>query len=94
MFHTDVPNKATDHRPVKKPSYNSSSNGHLLWWDEVPPQLQFNPYIASGYRANLSYKSCMCTLFTLHNETCALLPMLQAILAVLCTRPFSMSRAK
>jgi hypothetical protein len=40
-----------------------------LWWDEVPRRLQFNPYIASGYRANLSYAQCACTLFKLHNET-------------------------
>ena len=35
--------------------------------------LQFNGWIASGYRANLSYKQCACTLFAVHNETGALL---------------------
>ena len=74
FVHAVIPTNAKDHRPVKKPSYKSSTNKQLLWWDEVPPKLQFNPYIASGYRANLSYKRCMCTFFALHNETCALLP--------------------
>jgi hypothetical protein len=46
----------------------SSADG-LLWWDEVPPQLQFNKYIASGYRANIGYGRCLCSLFQLHNET-------------------------
>lgn len=47
----------------------SSANGRLLWWDEVPAQLQFNRYIASGYRANISYGQCLCSLFQVHNET-------------------------
>eukprot|EP00892_Ulva_mutabilis_P010760 jgi/Ulvmu1/8056/UM004_0293.1 len=59
-----------DQAPARKQPYRSSKNGRLLWWDEVPPQLQFNPYIASGYRANLPYRSCMCSLFALHNESC------------------------
>lgn len=56
-------------RSVRKIAYSSAKEGRLLWWDEVPAELQFNRYIASGYRANLSYCQCLGTLFSLHNET-------------------------
>eukprot|EP00884_Botryococcus_braunii_P010567 jgi/Botrbrau1/19511/Bobra.0035s0011.1 len=41
----------------------------LYWFDEAPPQLQFNKYIRSGYRAGLSPCQCVHSWFYLHNET-------------------------
>ena len=29
----------------------NDSPQRLYWWDEVPPQLQYNKFIRSGYRA-------------------------------------------
>lgn len=52
----------------RKTVVKTSADG-LLWWDELPPQLQFNKYISSGYRANIGYGRCLCSLFQLHNET-------------------------
>ena len=52
-----------------KVAYRSSADGRLLWWDEVPKELQFNRYIASGYRANLTYCQCLGSMFGMHNET-------------------------
>ncbi|EDV20078.1 uncharacterized protein TRIADDRAFT_32617 [Trichoplax adhaerens] len=36
---------------------------------QVPPFLKFNPHIYSGYRVNLSYQSCLKSLFVLSNES-------------------------
>lgn len=30
---------------------SSAERNRLLWWDEAPAVLQFNPYVKSGYRA-------------------------------------------
>lgn len=37
--------------------------------DEVPPWLQFNKFILTGYRPQLSVLGCLRTLFTWHNES-------------------------
>lgn len=64
------PNGAKKSEAAKESmAVSSGKAGRLLWWDECPPKLQFNRYIASGYRANISYKQCMCSLFSVHNET-------------------------
>lgn len=85
FVHAVGPNKLTDCAPVRRAAYRSSSSTKLLWWDEVPPKLQFNRYIASGYRANLSYPKCMCSLFAIHNETCmTLLRLVIALNVNLC----------
>lgn len=41
----------------------------LLRFDEVPPWLQFNRFIRTGYRPQLDVPQCSLTLFTWHNET-------------------------
>lgn len=44
------------------------SNG-LLSYNEMPPHLQFNPYITSGYRPILDAWGCLRSLCYIHNET-------------------------
>ncbi|XP_075228213.1 progestin and adipoQ receptor family member 4 [Lycorma delicatula] len=41
----------------------------LLKWHEMPPHLQFNPYILTGYRPLLSPWGSLLSLFYVHNET-------------------------
>lgn len=31
--------------------------------------LQFNPHVRSGYRAGMSPRQCLCSIFQYHNET-------------------------
>jgi hypothetical protein len=68
-MHADNLNGGSHVAAQKMVAYCTSSDGTLLWWDEIPPELKFNKYIASGYRANLSYCQCLGTLFSIHNET-------------------------
>ena len=37
-------------------------------FDEAPPVLQFNKYVRSGYRAGMSPRQCLCSMFQYHNE--------------------------
>jgi hypothetical protein len=41
----------------------------LLHWRDMPPHLQFNPYIHTGYRPLLGFWGSLASLFYLHNET-------------------------
>ncbi|XP_073990987.1 progestin and adipoQ receptor family member 4 [Rhodnius prolixus] len=42
---------------------------NLLKWHDMPPHLQFNPYIHTGYRPLLTFWESLASLFYLHNET-------------------------
>jgi len=55
----------------------------LLWRDQVPPVLAFNPYVASGYRAGLSRGQCLASVCGyLHNETANIWSHLVPLLAL------------
>jgi hypothetical protein len=41
----------------------------LLHFRDMPPHLQFNPYIFTGYRPLLTFWGSINSLFYLHNET-------------------------
>eukprot|EP00164_Ancoracysta_twista_P007111 GFYU01010039.1.p1 GENE.GFYU01010039.1~~GFYU01010039.1.p1 ORF type:complete len:372 (+),score=68.01 GFYU01010039.1:135-1250(+) len=41
----------------------------LVTWEEAPSYLQFNPFVKTGYRKELSYLQCWESLLHLHNET-------------------------
>lgn len=41
----------------------------LLHWRDMPPHLQFNPYVLTGYRPLQSLAGCIASLFYFHNET-------------------------
>jgi hypothetical protein len=41
----------------------------LLHFRDMPPHLQFNPYIFTGYRPLLTFWGSITSLFYLHNET-------------------------
>nr|CAD7424876.1 unnamed protein product [Timema monikensis] len=41
----------------------------LLHYRDMPPHLQFNPYIFTGYRPLLTFWGSIHSLFYLHNET-------------------------
>jgi hypothetical protein len=36
---------------------------------EVDEHLKWNPHIWSGYRQNYTFAQCLCSFFTIHNET-------------------------
>ncbi|EFA77756.1 hypothetical protein PPL_09254 [Heterostelium album PN500] len=38
-------------------------------YEEIPPYLQGNEFIQTGYRVNFSYRLCFLSIFRLHNET-------------------------
>jgi hypothetical protein len=42
---------------------------NLLHFRDMPPHLQFNPYIFTGYRPLLTFWGSINSLFYLHNET-------------------------
>ena len=48
---------------------NGQTGRPLLWFDQCPPELQFNRYIRSGYRAGYTCRECVASIFQYHNET-------------------------
>ncbi|XP_014211463.1 progestin and adipoQ receptor family member 4 [Copidosoma floridanum] len=59
-----------------------------MLWSDMPPHLQFNPHIISGYRPLMSPAECVASIFHLHNETVNILTHGFAIVYILVTVPF------
>jgi hypothetical protein len=53
-------------------------------FDEAPPVLQFNNYVRSGYRAGMSPRQCLCSMFQYHNEIGARRPATLPVRRLLC----------
>ncbi|KAK9456917.1 hemolysin-III related-domain-containing protein [Dipodascopsis uninucleata] len=47
-----------------------AARSRLITYEELPAPWQENPYICRGYRFCKSYKECLFSMLTLHNETC------------------------
>lgn len=47
-----------------------SAANRLLTFEELPKPWQENPYITRGYRFCSDYKACVCSVVSVHNETC------------------------
>ncbi|XP_039285477.1 progestin and adipoQ receptor family member 4-like [Nilaparvata lugens] len=64
----------------------------LLHWHQVPSHLQFNPYILTGYRPQLSPWGSLRSLFYLHNETVNVIthgvPIVCILVVVPCILPW------
>lgn len=56
-------------RSVKIISGKKSKGKDLLFFEDLPEVLQFNKFVRSGYRADLSNWECAKSLFSLHNES-------------------------
>lgn len=41
----------------------------LREWEEIPEYLKWNEFITGGYRCHFTWRQCIQSLFTLHNET-------------------------
>ncbi|XP_063244128.1 progestin and adipoQ receptor family member 4 [Bacillus rossius redtenbacheri] len=59
----------------------------LLHFRDMPPHLQFNPYIFTGYRPLLSFWGSINSLFYLHNETINIVTHGVPIVYILVTVP-------
>ncbi|XP_046397852.1 progestin and adipoQ receptor family member 4 [Ischnura elegans] len=66
---------------------DGASEGGLLRWSDMPPHLQFNPYVLGGYRPLLSFWGSVASLFYFHNETINILTHGIPILYILVTVP-------
>ncbi|CAH1406715.1 unnamed protein product [Nezara viridula] len=62
----------------------------LLRRGEVPPHLQFNPYVLAGYRPLLGLWGSLCSLCYLHNETVNILSHALAIVYILCVLQYEL----
>ena len=60
----------------------------LYSFEFIPSYLQFNHFIRSGYRVGLSFKLCLLSLFTLHNETINVWSHLIGIIYLVAYAPF------
>ncbi|KAN0050530.1 hypothetical protein ACTA71_003659 [Dictyostelium dimigraforme] len=61
--------KNSDHLHYSAHEEKTHNNYQLTSYDKIPPYLQGNEFIVSGYRVNFSYKLCLKSIFRLHNET-------------------------
>ncbi|XP_039963701.1 uncharacterized protein LOC120776773 isoform X2 [Bactrocera tryoni] len=52
---------------TKSPAFNSTKQ--LQKWQDMPKYLQFNPYVLNGYRPLTTFRGCLWSLFSWHNET-------------------------
>ncbi|XP_018784574.1 PREDICTED: uncharacterized protein LOC108966257 isoform X4 [Bactrocera latifrons] len=52
---------------TQTPAFNSTKQ--LQKWQDMPKYLQFNPYVLNGYRPLTTFRGCLWSLFSWHNET-------------------------
>uniref|UniRef100_A0A8D8PMX6 Progestin and adipoQ receptor family member 4 n=1 Tax=Cacopsylla melanoneura TaxID=428564 RepID=A0A8D8PMX6_9HEMI len=68
----------------------SKPQTRLLSYSDMPPHLQFNPYITSGYRPILNAWGCLKSLSYIHNETVNIFTHGIPIIYILMTIPKTM----
>lgn len=64
----EILEESSDEDDLKKKERGDAKFLTLYTYNEIPPWLQFNNYIFSGYRKNLSFANCLKSLFRFHNE--------------------------
>ena len=72
--HVDDENQVYSHyedtaKKCSKDKESPKRRKNLLHFRDMPPHLQFNPYIFTGYRPLLTFWGSINSLFYLHNET-------------------------
>lgn len=67
-YSLDASCRSGDATPAAAPALQWDGQ-RLYWFDEAPPALQYNKHVRSGYRAGMTYRQCVCSIFSYHNET-------------------------